>query len=443
MNTTLKSTCAAALWLALSSLATAQLQFSTFTLFGVRAPSVLLDGTEYARDSVLAGRLSISRSGDLIRVRGFGRTLLLPLDRDAARAAGGGATVQLGAARVNARTATLIHGKLYLPLDTVARGLGAEYVPGQLSLPPARLSGVASRAGLRSDRLVLELNRDVNFQARLVGARLELVLPGVSGAEQTYSTSGQFLPRVRVRRAGGDLIVSAPLPAISGFRVYASAQGTGVVLDVGPGVPLRASALQAKLRRPLIVLDPLTGAPGDLTLEVAREVGDLLTQSGWQVRLTRSGAQGAAADERAALARASDVFVSLGVASLPGAAASGVTLYEAGGDSGLALTDAVRAEGTPGTLASLAVGGDGETRRLAQLVKDEFGVLDLKTRGARAGRLLPLREAPHAALLIELGWTQNGADAARLRDKNALTKLAGALARGVATYLAARADKGS
>ncbi len=454
--------CAVLGWLALSGLAAAQLHFSTVTLFGKSAPSVLLGGAEYARDSVLTGRLKIERDGDLIRVRGFGHALLLPLDADARRAASGGATVQLDTARVNARTATLIHDHLYLPLDTLARGLGADYAPGRLSLPPARLTGVASRAGEGSDRLVLELKGDASFSTRLVGNRLELVLPGVSGAEQTYSTSGHYLPRVRVRRENGDLVVSAPLPGGSGFRAYAAPPitpgqagtgqagtvQTGVVLDVGPGVPLQLPALQAKLRRPLIVLDPLLGAPnspgslpGDVTLEVARAVGDLLTQAGWQVRLTRGGAEPASPLERAAAARSSDVFLSVEVASLPGAAAGGVTLYEGRGDSGLTLTDAVRADGAPGTLSRLAVGGDGEQRRLSQLVRGELSALNLKVRVQQQSQLLALREAPHAALLIELGWAQNGADAARLRDRAALSKLATALARGVASYLSARAEQ--
>ena len=347
--------CALALvGLALSGLAAAQLQFSTFTLFGKGAPSVLLGGVEYARDSVLGNRLNIDRSGDLIRVRGLGHTLLLPLAPDAARATGGDTTVQLDAARVVAHTATLIHGNLYLPLDTLARGLGAEYAPGRLSVPAPRLSGVASRAGAQVDRLVLELNRTVNFRTQMVGGRVELILPGTSGAEQTYSTKGRYLPRVRVQRGGDALVVSAPLPVGSGFRAYVSGEAAGgavnVVLDVGPGIAPSMSALRAKLRRPLIVLDPvadLPGLPGDAALEVAREVGDLLTQSGWQVRSTRSGGEPASLEARAELARASDVFLSLGVASLPGASAGGVTLYEAGGDSGLALTDAVRADGAP------------------------------------------------------------------------------------------------
>ncbi|WP_052351613.1 hypothetical protein [Deinococcus pimensis] len=250
-------------WLALSAgvlvgLAGAQLSFSRLSVFGKDAQSVVVAGAEFARADVLGGQLSVSREGDVVRVEGFGRVLLLPLDRDQQRAASDFNTVQLGVERVRARTATLINEKVYVPVDTLARGLGAQYSPGKLSLPEARVTGVSSRAGRDADRVVLDLNRDVRFSTRLTASGVEVRLPGTRADARNYSTRGAFLPRVSVRQDGTDVVLSAPLDVRSGYRVFRVQRGDVVrlVLDAGPGVPRVSAALRDRVRAPLIVLDP-------------------------------------------------------------------------------------------------------------------------------------------------------------------------------------------
>lgn len=429
---------------ALVGAAFAQFTTSRVTLFGREAPSVVLGGGEYVRADTISGSLVVSRSGEVVRVEGFGRVLLLPLDRDSDRAATTFNTVQLGTQRVQARTATLLNDNLYLPLDTLARGLGAQYSPGSFALPAPRLSGVSSRAGREADRLVLDLNRDVRFDTAVVGGTLRLTLRGVQGDAGAYTTRGRFLPRVTLARSGADLVVSAPLPADSGYRVYRSERGSLVrlVLDVGPSIETSNVTLQQRLRRPLIVLDP--GAPnpasglGDVALEVAREAGELLTKAGWQVRLTRSGASAASIGTREDLARQSDVFLTLDVGRFPGSDASGLTVYEGGGDSDLVLTSALRDKEAADALERLAVASSGSTRRLAQLVESELKAGGVDARRATVQRALLLREAPGVALLLELGWSSSESDAARLRNAERRDRLAAALARSVATYLLSR-----
>lgn len=435
--------------LTLLSLADAQFSTTRFNFLGKSAPAIRLYGAEFARDDVLSGPLRVTRSGEVVRVEGFGRVLLLPIDRDGARAATNFNTVQLDTARLQARTATLVNGNLYLPLDTLARGLGVQYAPGSFTLPAPQLTGVSSRAGKDADRLVLDLNRDVRFVARATAKEVEVVLPGTTGAERTYTTRGRYLPQVRVARRGGDLVLSAPLPAGAGYRVYrAGADGNvRLILDVGPGIEASVAALAARARKPLIVLDPVAargeGALGDVALEVAREAAELLTAAGWQVRLTRTASGAASLAERAALARESDVFLSLDLARFPGAAGRGVTLYEGGGSSAVALINNVRGAGVRDALAALAVSGAGDNRRLAQLLQGEFKALNVPARSAPLERAYLLREAPKVALLLELGSAQSEADAARLSDEGRRRGLATALARSVATYLAARAGGSS
>lgn len=431
--------------LLLVSLAGAQFEFSQVSIFGRSERSVVLGGVEYARVDALGNALSVTRSGEVARVEGFGRVLLLPIDRVPERASAATNTVQLGVERVQARTATLLNDNLYLPLDTLARGLGAQYERGRFSLPSARLTGVSSRAGREADRVVLDLNRDVRFRTRVTARGLEVVLPDTTGDTQTYSTRGKFIPTLQVRRDGSDLVLTVPLSADAGFRTYRSVRGETVrlVLDVGPGIPVTVAPLRDRVRQPLIVIDPSLGRGtdrvGDAALELAREAGELLTAAGWRVRLTRTGPDAPDLAERAQLARSSDVFVTLSVGRVPGSEAKGLTVYEGRGSTGLVLTDALRSSDARGELAQLVVDDAGATRRLAQLLMGELKALDVPTRSAAASHLYLLREAPRSALLVELGWAQNEQDAFRLTDDRSRTQLAAALARSVATFLAARA----
>ena len=114
------------------------------------------------KDAGRSGVLSITQDSGVVRVTGLGHTLLLPLDEDQQRAATSYNTVQLDTRRVQGRTATLVNGNLYLPLDTLASGLGAQYEQGKFTLAAPKLVSVSSRAGRDTDRVVLDLSRDVD-----------------------------------------------------------------------------------------------------------------------------------------------------------------------------------------------------------------------------------------------------------------------------------------
>ncbi|BDP41885.1 hypothetical protein DAETH_18540 [Deinococcus aetherius] len=431
-----------------AGLAGAQITFNRLNLVGTQVQSIDLYGAEYASDLVLSGVMRISReevenAGTIVRVEAFGHTLLLPLDEDQQRATTDFNTVQLDTERVQARTATLVNGNLYLPLDTLARGLGATYEQGTFKITPATLQGVSSRAGADSDRLVLDLTRDVAVTDELRGTTVTVTLRGVKGEARRYTTRGAFVPTAEVARKGDDLTLSFTLPQGSGYRVYRVVRpgGARLVVDVGPGVPRTTPALLDRITRPLIVLDParVTGLGRDVTLEVARRAAELLNEAGWQVKVTRDAATALGLNQKLALTRRSDVYLALDLGRFPGSQRSGVTVYEPTGRAGSQYINALRG-GAQIPYGNLAVGGPGGTRRLSELLRGELRGGGVTAKQENVSRVLMLGEAPQAALLLELGWAGDAGDRAKLGVDERLQAMSVAVARSVATYLTARAS---
>ncbi|WP_034383333.1 N-acetylmuramoyl-L-alanine amidase [Deinococcus sp. YIM 77859] len=426
-----------------AGLAGAQLAFTRLNLAGQQVQAINLYGAEYAREDVLKRLVDVTREGQVVRVDGFGHTLLLPIDEDQQRATTDFNTVQLDTERVRARAATLVNGNLYLPLDTLARGLGAQYEAGSFRVVPASLQGVSSRAGKDSDRLVLDLTRDVPLTHELRGTVVTVTLPGVQGEPRRYTTRGAFVPRAEVTRSGNDLKLSFPLPPGSGYRVYRVVRpgGARIVVDAGPGVPYTSPVLLERIARPLIVLDParVTGLGRDVTLDVARRAAELLNKAGWQVKLTRDAQSALGLNQKLALARRSDVYLALDLGRFPGSERGGVTVYEPVGRSSAQLVNAVRSGGEAPYI-DLVVGNGGGTRRLSELLRGELKGGGVTAKADSVRRALMLGEAPQAALLLELGWTGNAEDRAKLSVDERLQAMSVAVARSIATYLTARAN---
>ncbi|MFC4639527.1 N-acetylmuramoyl-L-alanine amidase [Deinococcus hohokamensis] len=425
-----------------AGLAGAQIVLGKLTLAGKPVQSVTLYGAEYASQDTLSALLKVSRDGGLLRVTGLGHTLLLPIDEDQQRATTDFNTVQLDTRRVQARAATLINGNVYLPLDTLARGLGATYKTGVFQVAAPALLGVSSRAGKDADRLVLDLSRDVEVIDEQRGAAAVVILRGLKGEARKYTTRGAFVPSAEVTREGDNLRLSFPLTAASGVRVFKVIRpgGVRVVVDAGPGIPRTSPALLAHVTRPLIVLDPMRveGLGRDVTLEVARRAAELLSGAGWQVNVTRDAASAMGLNDKLQLARQSDVYLALDLGRLPGARRSGVTVYEQPGQSSAQVVNAIRAGNAP-PYGTLVAGNTGGTRKLGELLRGELKGSGVTAQQDTISRVLALREAPQAALLMELGWASNAEDLAKLGVDSRLQVMANAVARSVATYLSARA----
>ncbi|MFC6591000.1 N-acetylmuramoyl-L-alanine amidase [Deinococcus lacus] len=386
-----------------------QIEYGSLSLGGTPVQSARIYGAEYVSAASLRQIASVVREGPIMRVEGYGHTLLLPIDEDIYRATTSFNTVQMDAERSKARAATFLAGDVYLPLDTVARGFGATYRPGEFTMPPAALSSVSSRAGATSDRLVLDLTQDTDVVDELRGNDVHVVLRGMTGAQQRYTTRGAFVSNARVVQDGADLRLRFSLPKDSGYRVYKVIRpgSVRVVIDAGPGVERTSPALLDRVARPLIVLEPVAvpGTGRDFTLDVAKRAAQALTQAGWQVKLTREGSTGLGLDEKMMLARQSDVYVMLDLARfpVPGAVQGGPALYEQlDGDKSSAYVAALR-EGRNPAYASYAVGDQGGTRRLGQLLQTELGKAGIQVAERPLSKVLALSEAPHAALLFELG----------------------------------------
>ncbi len=429
--------------LLLLGVAGAQYAYSKLMLGGQEAQAIVLGGAEYASQTTLGSVLQVSREDPYVRVQGLGHELLLPIDQDAERAATDFNTVQLDNTRLKARTATLVGGEVYLPLDTLARGLGAKYQTGTFSVPLPALTNVSSRAGKDTDRIVLDLSRDAAYGVNIVGDTLTLTLKGVNVNARTYATRGAFVPKFEVKPSSGSGVVSVPLGAGAGYRLFKVVRPGSVrlVLDIGPGLPRNVPVLTDAPRAPLIVLDPAPkgGGSADIPLEVARATGKLLSQAGWQVKLTRSAAGRLPIAEREQLARQSQVFVTLSVGRFPGAARRGITLYQPTGDQDAQIINAYRNAAGSAPLIRSAVGDGGETKRLSELLMGELGSRGLKADAQPVARLYLPGEAPHAAFELELGWPQNAGDLANLITPQRTSKVSEALALSVATFLKARA----
>lgn len=424
----------------------AQYAFSQLKLAGNDSQAILLGGAEYTAQSALegvpGGVVTVHREDPYVRVSGLGHELLMPIDLDNGRAATDYNTVQLDTSRLKARTATLVGGTLYLPLDTLARGLGAQYHTGEFVIPPSAVTNVASRAGKDTDRVVLDLSRDVPYADKVVGNSLVVTVKGVSANSSTYATRGSFVPKFQLTGKNGNAELNLPLGAGSGYRIFKVIRPGSVrlVIDIGPGLPRSVPVLADLPRAPLIVLDPMpTAGSVDAPLEVARATAELLSKAGWQVRLTRSAAGRLSQAQREELARRSQVFISLSLGRFPGAYRQGMTLYQPVGAAQAQIVNSYR-EAATDPLVGAAVGSGGETKRLGELLLGELGSRGLKSSTQQVGHMYLGGEAPHAAFELELGWPQAATDQAALGTAERTGKVSQALALSVASFLKARAS---
>lgn len=419
----------------------AALDYHDFTFLGERVRAGDINGAEYVPLDALESQLEVTRLGQIIRLEGYGHILFIPVDEDQMRSSTNFNTVQLDTSRVRLRAATLVGGVIHVPMDTVARGLGAEYQRGRVALEAPELRGVSSRQGESSDRLVLDLSRDVATSEQLYGSTLVVTLKGLSASAQRYTTQGPFISNVKVEPSGQDLRLSFQMLPTSGYRLYhvVRRNSSRIVIDAGPGIVAAAPALMERLARPLIVLDParVPGMGRDVTLDVARRAAEALTKAGWQVKLTREQNIAMGLNQKLALVRQSDVYLALDMGQFPGAKRSGITVYEGTGRSSNEYVDALRADPSV-PYANLAVGDNGGTRRLSELLRGELKVGGLEAGSADMSRMLTLSEAPQAGLILELGWLGSSDDQAKLGTEEHLSALSVAVARSVATYLTAR-----
>jgi N-acetylmuramoyl-L-alanine amidase len=229
------------------------------------------------------------------------------------------------------------------------------------------------------------------------------------------------------------------------------------------------SRLSMPLRRVrTVVIDPGhgghdTGAIGlggtlekDVNLRLAKRLAERLAGRGFRVVMTRDGDRTLSLEERTAIAESErgDVFVSLHANAAPRHSARGVEIYYLDeGHQRHTLRVAARENGVPRdqmdalqrTMAHLRVSeASVHSRDLAERVHHEIeggrrgaSTADL---GVKKGPFYVLFLPSMPAILVEAGFLTNRYDVKLLRSDHYLDALAGAIARGLASYRADETD---
>jgi len=196
----------------------------------------------------------------------------------------------------------------------------------------------------------------------------------------------------------------------------------------------------------------------DLTLQIARRVKRRLEALGGRVVLTRSGDTRVPLANRAAVANAvrADLFLSIHLNSMPTEASrrtsAGVETYflsadasDAGAAASAARENADRLAGEPqldpdDPVAAIlddleAADALAGSSRLAYALHEKLvGALAAENRGVKQAPFYVLAGARMPAVLLEVGFISNEAEAARLRTAAHQERIAAAVADGVSAW---------
>ncbi|MCU0726160.1 MAG: N-acetylmuramoyl-L-alanine amidase [Planctomycetes bacterium] len=152
-----------------------------------------------------------------------------------------------------------------------------------------------------------------------------------------------------------------------------------------------------------------------LNLAIGKMVAEDLTAKGANVVMTRRGDSSVELEERAAIANrfGAHVFLSLHADSSPKPAVRGFTVY-------------------------VSRSASAESNRLAKAVAAELQSLGIESRGVRQADYRVLVKTKMPAVLVEVGYLTNAAEANHLFAPGTQKRIAGAIARGIERALAGR-----
>ncbi|HET9398210.1 MAG TPA: N-acetylmuramoyl-L-alanine amidase, partial [Sphingomicrobium sp.] len=223
--------------------------------------------------------------------------------------------------------------------------------------------------------------------------------------------------------------------------------------------------------RPIVLIDAGhggrdPGAPGvsgtsrekDLTLQMARELADLLEQRGRvRVAMTREADKYLTLEQRAEIARRlqAGLFLSLHMDSAPNPHARGATIYSLS-DVASSAEAARFAQAENAAAGALSSEPDDSVRALLadvalreqmeasaglaeRLLRRATGRVELRPRPHQFAAFHVLRRAEVPAVLVEAGYISNAEDEAMLLTEEGRAPLVLALAQAVEADLAARA----
>lgn len=268
--------------------------------------------------------------------------------------------------------------------------------------PPAEPISVHQLAG----QLSLRLARRPRYHALLIG-------PADSVSVFADPGGGVFVNGVRLDHAG-------PIVAAEGTIFVPGSVARSIRAVLRRKRPRPAPQAETRVALATVVLDPGHGGrdPGAVgcngmfekhcVLAVAREVRRRLQDAGAEVLMTRSDDRFLPLEARAEIANRAraDLFVSIHADSAPSRPANGHTAYVARRASQASLT------------AARCI-----VRRLA-----EAGI---RSRGVRRADLRVLVQTNCPAVLMEIGYLSNRAEARLLADGRHRQVIAGAVAQGI------------
>jgi N-acetylmuramoyl-L-alanine amidase len=350
--------------------------------------------------------------------------------------------------------------RVLIPIRSVAQAAGAEFTENgggyQVSISQAKLGQVSSDKTEQSDRIVLEVDRDVGYSSRIEKDELVLTLRFVSGDSAPYQVGGKFVDIFDVKQAANKLEVRVPLKKEYGYNVFAVAAAPSVparvVLDVGPRFERVRVALES--RPSIVVLDAGHGGKDtgvvagrlrekDIALNMAQRIGAILAPRGIAVKYTRSSDTETSLESRQALSVKADVFVSLHVSSLPNSSASGMEIFylspdaasEGVLDTGRSALENSKSERERKLLARF-LAPRAASQRLADTLSAR--ILNLPNGAARVSSLsshTALIRAPKAAVVVELGYLSSETDRTLLQNPNESATRAEAIAYAILEHL--------
>lgn len=420
---------------------------------------VAFAGLEYA----LALGLDYSFTNDSVVLQQGGKVIQLALEDDGALVAVTQWTngISVNGVRQRSPAAALGAGnRILIPIRSVAEAAGAEFSESSnsytVSMPQAKLGTVSSDKTEQSDRIVLELNRDVGYSSRIEKDELILTLRFTSGDAAPYQVGGKFVDIFEVKQNTNKLEVRVPLKKEFGYNIFAIAAAPSiparVILDVGPRFERVSVALDS--RPSIVVLDAGHGgkdigvAAGrlrekDIALNMAQRIAAILAPRGIAIKYTRSTDTDTSLESRQRLSVKADVLVSLHVSSLPNSSASGMEIFylspdaDAEGilDSGRDSLENPKSE-RERKLLSRFLAPRAASQRLADTLSAR--ILSLPGGAARVSSLsshTALARAPKAAIVVELGYLSSATDRALLQDPNESATRAEAIAYAILEHL--------
>ncbi len=352
-----------------------------------------------------------------------------------------------------------------------------EALPKAAEPAPAAEGGTNLEVAVAADsvRITLQGTASASAQVRREGDALLVTLPrgrietGVrdlgSGIARSLAPEAEGRGIKVSLGAGFQSFETAALRNPERLVILLKGQGQ-VVPQPPPASPAPESAAASRPARSpgrfLVVLDPGHGGtdagavgPGNLqekevALALAAKVGEALEKGGAQAVLTRSGDSFVPLTQRTAIANynRADLFVSIHLNASPAAAAKGAeTYYMSKEASDLWSRQLADKENS-------AAGGDGggdtlslvlwnlaqnqyivESSALAEAVQGKLNqLLGTKERGVRQAPFVVLEGAQMPAVLVEVAFLSNPAEANQLKDPAFLGEVADLLAQSLLEF---------